>query len=556
MATVTRGRILRGDQANWDGKTATATRPDATGGTITGLAIGNEVDVLQVYGSGTSRSRGTILNAIQQIGSTTVALVFAPGTWTIDDDVTIASNFTCKIPRGVLFEISSGKTLTFSGPVYADSSTFTSGAGSYVLSANSIVGGNPYYAKTADETTAGITITDYTKFPLDPFRYGLAADGVTNDSTALQAVIDLLELNNEGGTLVLPSGVINLSTTGLSVEKNGIFIQGQGAGGNDDGDDQGTTLIYSGTGRAVTLGLSGGGRWNIGLRRLRVDVSAASAAATGITLFAVRHWVLDNVRVTTSQGAGALTGQIGITLNGESAFCGWGQWLNTFVKGDFTTCLKITGASAASGCNASTFIGGGCYSTTSALVAGSRGLWIEYGRGNSFIGMDFTGFKTQIDCDGDRNFFQVRHETNAGTDYYFDVSGDTNTYISAYHSAATVNNTGDDNVLLLENGFRRLQVQSGQDPEQVHIRTTATNGIAQLVLQNDAITYTVMVNASDIFQVRDSTAGVALLQSKVPTVARQVALLVYDLDNDAMEQVTTGIADSGGAGFKLLRIPN
>lgn len=39
-------------------------------------------------------------------------------------------------------------------------------------------------------------------------------------------------------------------------------------------------------------------------------------------------------------------------------------------------------------------------------------------------------------------------------------------------------------------------------------------------------------------------------------VAGETALWVFDDDNNVIEQVTVGAADSGGVGFKLLRIPN
>ena len=38
--------------------------------------------------------------------------------------------------------------------------------------------------------------------------------------------------------------------------------------------------------------------------------------------------------------------------------------------------------------------------------------------------------------------------------------------------------------------------------------------------------------------------------------ARDTLLRIYDVDNATLERVTVGVADSGGAGFKLLRIPN
>jgi len=38
--------------------------------------------------------------------------------------------------------------------------------------------------------------------------------------------------------------------------------------------------------------------------------------------------------------------------------------------------------------------------------------------------------------------------------------------------------------------------------------------------------------------------------------ARNTRLCIYDVDNGTLERVSVGIADSGGAGYKVLRIPN
>jgi hypothetical protein len=46
------------------------------------------------------------------------------------------------------------------------------------------------------------------------------------------------------------------------------------------------------------------------------------------------------------------------------------------------------------------------------------------------------------------------------------------------------------------------------------------------------------------------------LQAKRTGVAGSTALWLWDEDNGTLEQVTVGAADSGGAGFKVLRIPN
>ena len=109
MGAVIRGKIQKSDLLGYDGKNVTGTRIDATSGTITGLVADYEVDVLEQFGSSTTYSLGTISKAIQHIGSSNVALVFAPGTWTIDDDLTIPSNLPCHILSGCIFSVDSGK---------------------------------------------------------------------------------------------------------------------------------------------------------------------------------------------------------------------------------------------------------------------------------------------------------------------------------------------------------------------------------------------------------------------------------------------------------------
>lgn len=48
----------------------------------------------------------------------------------------------------------------------------------------------------------------------------------------------------------------------------------------------------------------------------------------------------------------------------------------------------------------------------------------------------------------------------------------------------------------------------------------------------------------------------ARVEDPADLAATETSLWIYDLDNAAIQQVTVGAADSGGAGFKVLRIPN
>ena len=131
MAVIKRGKIIRADLALWDGATKTYSRPDATGSTVTGVTVGDFVDVLQVFGDGTSYTDATIVSALNAIGtSNNMTLLWSAGTWTINDSHTVPANVANHIAGGCVFSILSGKTMTFSGPVHVEFSTST-GTGWY-----------------------------------------------------------------------------------------------------------------------------------------------------------------------------------------------------------------------------------------------------------------------------------------------------------------------------------------------------------------------------------------------------------------------------------------
>lgn len=61
----------------------------------------------------------------------------------------------------------------------------------------------------------------------------------------------------------------------------------------------------------------------------------------------------------------------------------------------------------------------------------------------------------------------------------------------------------------------------------------------------------------DLYATEDSQSSVTkVVTLDKPTTATQTALMLWDVDNATLERVTVGAADSGGAGFKVLRIPN
>ena len=134
MTSIVRGKINRGDMAFWDGKNATSSRVDATGGSVSGLAINDFVDLLQVFGAGTSRTSGTCGTAIGFVGSVTCCFRFAPGAWVFTSNITFPSTVTCYVAAGATIEPATGVTVTFSGPVIHEATTWTGGVGTVTTS--------------------------------------------------------------------------------------------------------------------------------------------------------------------------------------------------------------------------------------------------------------------------------------------------------------------------------------------------------------------------------------------------------------------------------------
>lgn len=57
-------------------------------------------------------------------------------------------------------------------------------------------------------------------------------------------------------------------------------------------------------------------------------------------------------------------------------------------------------------------------------------------------------------------------------------------------------------------------------------------------------------------QVGGGAGGAVSISFDASATAGNTRLLVYDVDNATLERVTVGASDSGGAGYKVLRIPN
>lgn len=194
-------KILRRDLSLWSGTTDyTTDRTDFTGGTETGLKLGGTVDVLSVYGGGTTRTRASIALAVNTIKQAECTLELAPGEWTIDEDLTLPDNIALKVVRGATLAISSGKTLTLNGGFEAGLYTVFTGAGT---------------------ASFGARIRE-----VYPQWFGAMGDGVTDDTAEIQEAITSLTNVAGDGTLFVPAGSYLVSSQ-LTVPQ-GLIVEGSG----------------------------------------------------------------------------------------------------------------------------------------------------------------------------------------------------------------------------------------------------------------------------------------------------------------------------------------
>jgi hypothetical protein len=133
--TDVKSKIGKQDMSLFNGDDRTFQRRNSAGSLQTLHCIGNDVDVLQVYGDGTTPTQQDLSDAIAGIEGAEVCFDLAPGAWPITSNLTIPSNVTLHLRRGATFSVSVGVTLTLSGPVIAEESTWYSGAGTVTYTA-------------------------------------------------------------------------------------------------------------------------------------------------------------------------------------------------------------------------------------------------------------------------------------------------------------------------------------------------------------------------------------------------------------------------------------
>ncbi len=412
--------------------------------------------------------------------------------------------------------------------------------------------------------------------------FGAVGDGVTDDTAAIQAAIDGLATN--GGTLLLPPGTYKISST-LTITESNILLLGFGGDANHNVGLQGakaaTELLWVGLSSGTMVkfespaGASNQKKYGGGVKG--IYFGANDVAGVGIKILSwssaifedlhfsnPKSWGID-IDCTSSLGEardtqycrfsrcssrhGETTGQTGGLLRLDSSNAGANPSLNYF---ELLDCYYVNGNAYELGdsdnnifvrCRAFRASGTG----NGIVCKGSNASAGQAARANMFLA--FTGTSaTSIICRGtssftypsiDNSFYWLDSDNatpaptieTAATAYYSFTNG-INAFPSTIKAAFGEDNYAATQAKSLRGPSDSVFIVNGSDAHLIFSNPTGTNK------------WRLYLDSSGNLQV-NQIAGTGW----------------FDLGSAANikingQQVSLGANDSGGVGFKVLRVPN
>jgi hypothetical protein len=431
------------------------------------------------------------------------------------------------------------------------------------------------YDRTAAEEATGVIPTN-TGYPEGHvFRYGATGDGVTSDSAAIQKAI------NVGKTVYFPDGIFQCS--GLTSTTNIQAFVGTGSSilrKNASGaifTSAANDLVFQGMQfRGASASFTGDNVVLTGDRPTLLNCASSDASGRALKATGGRVRVLGSCGIYQTADATASGYDIEVGVSGTATLY--------HVLTDFNS-SQSTGGILLIDCGSQVVCGCQFGKLTIQVGTGPAGVNGGMTIGNRILGDISVGFA---------NATLSANQFGSSTDITFQLgtSGcrldDSNTY----SNTTTVTNLGNANNYICRevSTGSTIDIKYGDDSSAVVIKYDPSTGLMTLpysmvIPNNRAYRFTgsgggtsdaqLTLSAADIMQIVNAVAAKSIqlaqtgagsiqllvnaaesLRVDSSTTAGQTRLLIYDVDNGTLERVTVGAADSGGAGFKLLRIPN
>jgi hypothetical protein len=396
----------------------------ASGGAVTGVTVGSEHGLgfdpygtqvpLTFSGSCTAQaaanvksdgSIGTISVTQGGVGcsGTTAASVSAAGTWDTAAPVNLIAGQSMVFLGGNLLKGNGGYTVWNAASSQSTGTQLGGGGGT-------LPGGGTYGGLVANSSLGTSYLVD--QFPGADFGVKLQAclgavspsNGGTCDArnfTGSLSMASNLTISAANATVLLPCATISTAsqvivTAGTrNVALRGCALRGASTASGSQG---GTVFLYSGTGAMVQVGDRTYAADTLGFHMDNVAINttaASSATAQALTAYRTQELDLESLYFLGNSN------QTGMTLDGTGNYTGGTFFDNAF--NGFQTAVNAIGHQAANPAttdwlNASTFVRLHIDCPTSAgnPIAGTYGINLQQGDGNTFTGGDVEGCSTAL----------------------------------------------------------------------------------------------------------------------------------------------------------------
>jgi len=396
----------------------------ASGGAVTGVTAGPEHGLgfdpygtqvpLKFSGSCTAQATANV-NSDGSLGSisvtqggtgcsgTTTASVNAAGTWDTSAPVNLISGQSMSFFGGNLLKGNGGYTVWNATGSQSYETQLDGGGGT-------LRGGGSYAGLVANSQLGTANPVD--QFPGADFGAKLQAClntlsvvyGGTCDArnfTGTQSMGSNLTISTANATVLLPCATISTAsqvivTAGTrNATLRGCALRGAS---NASGSQGGTVFLYSGTGAMVQVGDPTYATNTMGfhLDNAVINTTASnSATAQGLTAYRTQEMDLESLYFLGNQN------QTGMTLDGTGNYTG-GTYFDNAISG-FQTAVnaighQISNPATTDWVNASTFVRLhiDCPTSGGNPIAGTYGINLQQGDGNTFTGGDVEGCSTAL----------------------------------------------------------------------------------------------------------------------------------------------------------------
>ena len=418
--------------------------------------------------------------------------------------------------------------------------------------------------------------------------FGAVGDGVTDDTAAIQAAIDYIETLN-GGVIEVPRGAFRISSTLQIDGGKGVQFIGQGSDGIHDGGTgaaAATTVTWFGSAGGTMLNISStsgaGNSRQFGSSVVDVKFDCRSVAGIGLLVNSVRNCNFSRLYIFSPTIAGIKTTTLGNANLAESSDiqrCVFDR-ISVRAIDDAATRpahgLWLTSHSpVGSNSNTSLNLFTQCDMQMWGGTGSGYGLFLEDGDNNTFMNLRVSRANAttveavrlvgNTNCDAN-HFWNLsagglNSITIKGTASGFAINPRKNSFWATDVGNGTQYPTADANVIFAWNSDNNTYIKQlvnqlvVADSDLQATGNLANIGSASQYIFNGSDNHLLLSDAVSRWGIAiDSVTGDLRLLRLVGSGAVNVGngLPVKILGKN----VTEGAADSGGVGFRVLRVPN